>query len=94
MAELSHAKAVTGNRDGAADLMIRLMRLKGTRHVSAYHLALAQVGLGDLDRAFAALEQATIDADPALSNLAMEPRFDPIRSDTRFERLIELLGLS
>ena len=94
MAELSHAKAVTGNRDGAADLIIRLMRLKGTRHVPAYHLALAQVGIGDRDAAFAALEQATIDADPALTNLAMEPRFDPIRSDARFERLIELLGLS
>jgi TolB-like protein/tetratricopeptide (TPR) repeat protein len=94
MAELSYARAVTGNRDGAADLVTRLLLLKGARHVPAYHLALAHIGLGDRDAAFAALEQATIDADPALTNLAVEPRFEPIRSDVRFVRLIELLGLA
>jgi adenylate cyclase len=94
MAELSYARAVTGNRDGAADLVTRVMRLKGTRHVPAYPLALAHAGLGDLDSAFADLEQATVDADPALTNLAVEPRFEAIRSDVRYERLVELLGLA
>jgi hypothetical protein len=50
-------------------------------------------GLGDLDDAYAALEQATVDADPALINLTAEPRFEPLRSDARHTRLIELLGL-
>jgi TolB-like protein len=94
MAELSYARAVTGNRDGAADLVTRVMRLKGTRHVPAYPLALAHAGLGDRDSAFADLEQATVDADPALTNLAVEPRLEAIRSDVRYERLVELLGLA
>ena len=71
-----------------------LLRFEGTRHLPACHLALAHVGLGDRDAAFAALEQATIDADPALTNLAVDPRFEPIRSDARYERLTELLGLA
>jgi serine/threonine-protein kinase len=94
MAELSYARAVAGNRDGAEDLFSRLRRLQGARQVPAYHVALAHVGLGDQESAFGALDQATIDADPALTNLGADPRFEPIRSDARYERLIELLGLA
>ncbi len=93
MAWLAHAQAVGGRREAAANLVNQLVRLAGTRHVPSYHLALAHVGLGDTDAAFAALEQATVDGDPALANLAVEPRFMPIRSDARYVRLVELLGL-
>ena len=93
LAWLAHARAVTGCREIAVDLINRLHCLAGSRHLPSYHLALALVGLGDLDGACAALEQATVDADPALINLRMEPRFEPLRSDARYSRLIELLGL-
>jgi len=93
LAWLAHARAVTGCRDIAAKLVHQLQCLATKRHVSAYHLALALVGLGNLDGAFSALEQATVDADPALINLGVEPRFEPVRSDARYTRLIELLGL-
>jgi TolB-like protein/Tfp pilus assembly protein PilF len=93
LAWLAHARAVTGCPEIADALVNRLQRLAGERHVPSYHLALAHVGSGDLDAAFAALEQATVDADPSLLNLAVEPRFEPLRSDARYARLIELLGL-
>jgi TolB-like protein/tetratricopeptide (TPR) repeat protein len=93
LAWLAHARAVTGCPEIAGALMNRLQRLAGERHVPSYHLALAHVGSGDLDAAFAALEQATVDADPSLLNLGVEPRFEPLRSDLRYTRLIELLGL-
>jgi TolB-like protein/tetratricopeptide (TPR) repeat protein len=93
LAWLAHARAVTGDREVAANLVNRLHCLAGTRHLPSYHLAFALVGLGDVDGAFAALEQATVDADPALINLGVEPRFEPLRSDPRYTRLIELLGL-
>jgi TolB-like protein/Tfp pilus assembly protein PilF len=93
VAWLAHARAVTGCREIAADLVDRLQCLAGKRHLPSYHLALALVGLGDGDHAFAALEQATVDADPALVNLKVEPRFEPLRADGRYSRLIDLLGL-
>jgi TolB-like protein/tetratricopeptide (TPR) repeat protein len=93
LAWLVHARGVTGCRPAAVDLLTRLHRIGGTRHLPAYHLALAHVGLGDVDGAFAALEQATVDADPALINLSVEPRFEPLRSEARYQRLIDLLGL-
>src|SRR5262245_11350015 len=93
-ASLSSAKALAGDAAGAAELVAGLPRLGATRYLSRYHLALACVGTGDRDSAFAALEQAVVDSDPALIYLAVEPRFEPIRSDPRYARLLDLLGLS
>jgi TolB-like protein/Tfp pilus assembly protein PilF len=91
LAWLAHARAVTGCPEIAVALLKRLRA--GERHVPSYHLALAHAGMGELDAAFAALEQATVDADPSLLTLKAEPRFEPLRSDPRYARLIELLGL-
>jgi TolB-like protein/DNA-binding winged helix-turn-helix (wHTH) protein/lipoprotein NlpI len=90
---LAHARAVTGDRTGAMDLLAALRRLDRKQYLPPYHLALVHVGLGDADRAFAALEQATVDADPALGCVAVDPRFEPVRSDPRYARLVDLLGL-
>ena len=93
-ASLSNARALAGDAAGAAELVAGLPRLGATRYLSRYHLALAHVGIGDWDPRFAALEQAVVDSDPALVYLAVEPRFEPIRSDPRYARLLDLLGLS
>ena len=74
-------------------IMDRLQRRAPECHLPSYHLALAHVGLRDFDSAFAALEQATVDADPSLITLRAEPRFEPLRSDPRYTKLVELLGL-
>ena len=93
LAWLAHAKAYVGERDEATSLLAKLARLKTKRYVPSYHVALAHVGLGDVDAAFAALEQATVDCDPSLPSVAVEPRFEPLRGDSRYTRLVELLGL-
>jgi len=90
---LAHAKAVSGDRQGAVDLLARLRRLDRKQYLPPYHLALVHVGLGDLDSAFAALQDATVECDPALANLAVEPRFQPLRADARYAPLLERLGL-
>ena len=92
-AALAHAKAIAGDEAGATALLEALRRLDRRRYLPPYYLALVHVGLGDADRAFAALEQATVDADPALGYVAVDPRFEPIRRDARYLRLVELLGL-
>ena len=90
---LAHARAVAGDRTGATSLLAMINDLDRRQYVSRYHLAIAHAGLGDLDAAFAALEQATVDADPELPNVVVEPRFAPLRPDPRYVRLVELLGL-
>jgi hypothetical protein len=93
LAWLAHAKAVNGDAAAAKKLVTELEGLQDTRHVPAYHLALAYVGLGERDAAFAALDRACADRDPVLAGLAVEPRFEPLRSDIRYGRLMTRLGL-
>ncbi|MSO46422.1 MAG: tetratricopeptide repeat protein [Acidobacteria bacterium] len=94
MASLVHARATLGDGTAAAELADDLRLLSRTRYVPPYHAAIAHVGLGDRDAAFGSLEQAVVDCDPALTNLAVEPRFEPLRSDARYARLLELLRLA
>jgi hypothetical protein len=93
MAWLTHARGVVGDRAGAVGLLTRLERLARQRYVPPYHLALAHTGLGDIDAAFSALEAAADDRDPALANVAVDPRFAPLRSDARYAELIARLGV-
>jgi tetratricopeptide (TPR) repeat protein len=93
-ASLAYARAVAGDAAGARAILDAIRRLDRKRYLPPYPLALVHIGLGDTDRAFAALEQATVDADPALGYLKVDPRIAPIRSDARYGRLVDLLGLS
>jgi len=93
LAWLAHAKALRGECGVATTILEALDRLRPQRFVPAYHLAIAHVGLWQIDQAFALLDQACEERDPALINLAGDPRFDPIRRDTRFAKLSARLRL-
>jgi len=94
LAWLAHAKAICGDCAVARTILGALDRLRSERFVPAYHLALAHVGLGAADEAFRQLDVACEERDPALINLNRDPRFDPIRSDARFGRLLARVHLS
>jgi hypothetical protein len=93
LAWLAHAKATRGECGVARTILEALDGLRAQRFVPAYHLALAHVGLGQADEAFALLDEACEERDPALINLAGEPRFDPIRGAAPFARLLVRLHL-
>jgi tetratricopeptide (TPR) repeat protein len=93
IAWLAHARAVIGDRAAAAGLLTKVERLARQRFVPSYHLAMAHVGLGDHEAAFAALARATDDRDPALPHVAVDPRFAPLKVDRRYAELVNLLGI-
>jgi serine/threonine-protein kinase len=93
LAWLAHAKAMRGECGVARAILEALDRLRPRRYVPAYHLALAHIGLAQADEAFALLDQACEERDPALVNLAGDLRFDPIRRDARFAKLSARLHL-
>lgn len=57
------------------------------------HLAAQYAELGDKERAFACLEKAYQEHDPWLPMDMAAPRFDPLRSDPRFQDLLRRIGL-
>jgi len=50
--------------------------------------------LGQKDRAFEWLEKAYEDHDSGLVSIAVEPMFDPIRSDPRFKDILRRMKLA
>ena len=85
---LAHGLASTGQIAEAETLLGELTAAAPTRYVSPYRLALVHTGLGNVDAAFAALDAAYNERAVGIINLAVEPRFDPLRRDPRFDRLI------
>jgi TolB-like protein/Tfp pilus assembly protein PilF len=89
----AHALGVAGQRDRACALLHDLDSAATTRYVSRYHRSLAAAGLGDLDSTFDLLDEACNERDPSLMHVATEPRFNAVRSDTRYAALVKRLGL-
>jgi TolB-like protein/Flp pilus assembly protein TadD len=57
-----------------------------------YRLATCHLGLGEKDKAIAALNKAYEDREPALARLKVDRRFDPLRDDPRFHELLKKIG--
>lgn len=93
VAWLAHAVGVSGDRPRALRILGQLDDISRTRYVSRFHWALAWIGAGDHDKAFAALSSACDERDPALMLLTTEPRFDVLRGDPRYGAVIDRLGL-
>ena len=56
-------------------------------------LAVVYAGMNDADRAMASLQRAYREHSPSLMTLKVEPIFDPLRADPRFQELVRLVGL-
>jgi serine/threonine-protein kinase len=54
---------------------------------ASYQFAQAYAQRGEADRAFAALERGFAVNDPGLNTLSVDPLFDPIRGDPRFDAM-------
>jgi serine/threonine-protein kinase len=56
-------------------------------------IALVYVALGETEQAFQLLERAFDTGSPFLDEMKVEPRYDPLRSDPRFDEMLRRLGL-
>lgn len=88
---LGDAYAKSGKRDEALAI---LGKLKATKeYVAPAELAILYVGLGDKEAAFESLEKAYRAHDLQLQYLKIDPNFDPLRADPRFQDLVRRVGL-
>ena len=91
---LGHAYAVSNNREKARQALADLRELSNRRYVAPFDTALIYTGLGDQERAFEWLEKAFEDRSYEMSLLKVDPRFDPLRTDPQFARLLRRMGLA
>lgn len=62
-------------------------------YIRPYGLAIIYAHLGDTAKAFENLENALAERDTQITELAIEPQFDALRSDARFADLERRIGL-
>jgi serine/threonine protein kinase/tetratricopeptide (TPR) repeat protein len=90
---LGHLYAVSGNRANALRILSRLNTLSSKAYVSTIDMAIMHAGLGEREQAMAWLEKAYAEHNAGLAYLEIDPRFDPLRSDLRFQALVRKLNL-
>ena len=92
LASLAHAYGMTGRRRDTVRVIDQLKNLAGRRYVASFDMALAWLGLGDHERTLASLETSVEDRSPRLLFLSVEPRFDALRFNARFQALVRRVG--
>ena len=91
--DIGHVYAVSGNKSEAEKTIARLKQESTRTYVNLYELALIYIGLGQNDQAFDWLEKAYRERSDQLIYLKVDPRLDPIRSDSRFADLVRRVGI-
>ncbi len=93
LGSLGHAYASWGKHSEARSILDQLKRLDDLNYVSPFDFALVHLGLMDLDAFFECLEAAYKSRSYELVSTRVDPKFDIIRSDPRFIKLLKRLGL-
>ena len=90
---LAQALAVAGRKDEAEEMLRELVAVRAHRYVPAFQLALTCGSLGEMDRAFAHLQEALDERGWQLVFLGRDPRLDALRDDPRFDDFLKKVGV-
>jgi len=93
VAALGHVLALSGKRDEAQKLLAELIETSKDEYVSPYDFALLCTGLSEKEQALEWLEKSYEEHSPKLGMLKIEPLFDPLRDDPRFQDLLRRMNL-
>jgi hypothetical protein len=85
--------ALSGERGRARGVLEELRRLSRERYVPPYNMALVHHGLDEREEALAWLEKAFEERDVLLTFVAVDRKWDALRSDQRFVSLLERMNL-
>ncbi len=91
---LGFAYAVAGQRDEAVRVLENLQVTDRERYVPAYNFAIVYTGLGDFEHAFEWFENALKERSGFMPFLKVEPTVDALRHDSRFQELLQKIGLA
>jgi tetratricopeptide (TPR) repeat protein len=93
-AALGRTYAKSQKKHEADEMLNELNELWKQQYVSAYEVATIYVALGNNEQAFQLLEEAYAEHSFHLVNLNVSPQFKSVRSDPRFQDLVQRIGLS
>jgi TolB-like protein/Tfp pilus assembly protein PilF len=82
-----------GRQKEARESMKALKKINGRREVDPGIMLVANLGLGDKEQAFFWLEKAYAEHSNMIVPLKVEPMYDPLRGDPRFQAMLRRLRL-
>jgi tetratricopeptide (TPR) repeat protein len=92
-ADLAYVYASAGRADEAVAIANELvLRYRAAGESIAGSIAAVYTALGDHEEAFAFLTRAQQEHDPELGYLLVDPKWDPLRKDARFQTALVNLG--
>jgi serine/threonine protein kinase/tetratricopeptide (TPR) repeat protein len=94
IALLGYALAKSGKQAEARGLLEELLKLSTQRYISPGNIALIYNGLGERDETLAWLERGYKERDPKMVSLKVEPKWNNLRDDPRFQDLLRRVGFS
>ena len=90
LAFIAHAEAGLGQQNETRRLLTQLTEARKSRYVQAYAFALTHLALGEKDQALNWLEQGAHERGGTyLCFIKVDPFFDSLRGDPRFEALVQ-----
>jgi tetratricopeptide (TPR) repeat protein len=91
--DLGYCYAISGRADDARKLLREIQALSRTQYVDFTSLAIVHLGLGQYDETLRWLEEAYDAGALLLGGIGLDPRYDRLRSDPRFQSLLRRIGL-
>ena len=92
-AALGRTRALSGKRSLALASLRKLETMAKERYVSPFEFAPVRFALGEHDSGFRALAKACEDRAFDVLALKVDPRFEPLKSDPRFQDTLREIGL-
>jgi tetratricopeptide (TPR) repeat protein len=83
-----------GQKDKARAELRKLEAMSGTQALDPVLMARAYTGMGNNDAALSALEKGYAQRSNLLTALKVEPVYDPLRDDPRFQELLRRVGFT
>jgi tetratricopeptide (TPR) repeat protein len=93
LGSLGHAFALAGNKPEADKILAQMLEQSKKRYVSPFYVSVVYAGLHENEKAIDWLEKACEDRSNAIIFLKVDPDFDGLRSNPRFQALLRRLAL-
>jgi tetratricopeptide (TPR) repeat protein len=90
----AHTHALAGDALAARNLLNQLQSPAAGKCLPSYDIAAAHAALGDCASAVHWLEQACRERHMKLFLVSQDPRFDPLRGHSKFNAVVQQLGLA
>ena len=91
---LAYIYGRSGQHAKAQEALEQILKVNRRRQVDAEYLVQAYIGVGNNDQALTWLEWAASHQPNVLTSIKVEPIYNPLRSEPRFQNLLKRVGLA